>query len=88
MVTPCLRMFTSALLKLPLALAYSEMTEPLEVFRRVISPTGRRAAGERERTESLANSQPPDADVKLVSNFTDCVCPPLSKHAYIFKAML
>lgn len=66
-------------LNLPLALSDAETPEPLDIVRGVIAPAALSPAGERQRSEPLAEPEPARSYAEFTGGLRDCECA-LSKH--------
>jgi hypothetical protein len=80
-VTPRLRLPTTALLKIPLALAYSKTAQPLDVSCRVIAVPAGGAPGDGQGTEPFAEPQPARGYAELFGCLCDRERLPRLQHA-------
>jgi hypothetical protein len=69
-----------ATLQTTLSLTDTEAPQPVYIFGGVVAPTALRAAGERQRTESLAEPEPARAYAELVGGLANCECVSLFEH--------
>ena len=77
----CLRALTTALLKLSLALPYSETTQPLDILGRVEAVSTGSPSCERQGAKSFAEPQPARGYAELFGRLCDCECLPRVQHA-------
>jgi hypothetical protein len=74
-----------ASLKAPLALSDPEPPESFDILECVVTPAALVAAGERQRSKPLAETQPAPAYAEFIGGLTDGECALLFEHTHMLN---